>query len=72
MRPKTTRQELPSGWTCRKMISNAFTDYLDQLRANITAAPGEVSTNWDLWTRDQMGNPFFEMLGQWIDVSDLA
>ena len=72
MRPKTTREELPSAWTCRKVITNSFVDYLEQLCIDIAAAPGEVSTDWDLWTREQTGDPYFGMLGQWFDVSDLG
>lgn len=72
MRPKTTRQELPSGWTCRKLIKNAFVDFLEELRTDIAAAPGEVSTNFDLWTRDQTGDPYVGLLGQWIHVTDTA
>jgi hypothetical protein len=69
MRPKTTREELPTAHVVRTKIINNFTNYLNDIRSAIRASPGTVSTNWDMWTQDQTSDPYFGMLGSWIDVS---
>lgn len=68
MRPKTTKQDLPSRAVVRNNIKNSFVDYVDDIRKDIRAAPGDVSTNHDLWTEDHASIAFFGLNGQWIDV----
>jgi hypothetical protein len=69
MRPKTTREELPTAHVVRTKIINNFTNYLNNICSAIQASPGTVSTNWDMWTQDQTSDPYFGMLGSWINVS---
>lgn len=68
MRPQTTKSELPSRDAVRRKIENCFVDYLDQLRADISAAPGNVSALWDLWTAKHTSTPYLGLLLQWIQV----
>ncbi|EKM48237.1 uncharacterized protein PHACADRAFT_189225 [Phanerochaete carnosa HHB-10118-sp] len=69
MRPKTTREELLTTWTVRQNICNKFVEYISNIKAAIENTPGEVSVNWDLWTREHTSDPCFGITGQWIDVS---
>ena len=70
MHPKTTREELPTCNQVRVAIMNYYVDYLANLRTMIEAAPGLISVNWDLWTKDHTSEPFFGMMCQWIEVRD--
>lgn len=54
------------------MIKNAYIHFLEELRTDIAAAPGKILTDFDLWTRDQTGDPYIGLLGQWIHITDVA
>lgn len=69
MRPKTTRKELPTSWTCRAYINNAFVDFIADLQKTFQSVPGQVSVNWDLWTRENTSESEFGMTGQWIQIT---
>lgn len=69
MRPSTRREEIPSTHIVRTQILNNFADYLSDNRQAICAAPGTISTNWDMWTEDQTSKPYLGLIGSWIDVT---
>ncbi|OJT06528.1 Zinc finger BED domain-containing protein RICESLEEPER 2 [Trametes pubescens] len=68
MRPKTKREDLPTRATVYTRIQNEFGTYMSNLRKNIEAAIGDVSSNFDLWTEDHASIAYFGMIGQWIDT----
>lgn len=68
MRPKTTREDLPTRSTVRTNIKNKFVDYVQSILTSIRAAPGDVCPNWDLWSEEHASLAFFGMMVQWIDV----
>nr|VWO96606.1 C2H2-type domain-containing protein [Ganoderma boninense] len=71
MRPKTTKEELPSRAVVRTNIKNKFVQFIKELRSDLAAAPGKASINHDLWTEDHSSTAFFGITAQWIDVKDL-
>ena len=71
MRPKTTKEELPSRAVVRTNIKNNFIRFIKTVRADVRAAPSKVSINHDLWTEDHSSTAFFGITGQWIDTKDL-
>ena len=71
MRPKTTKEELPSRAIVRKNIKNKFIQFIKGIRSDIAVAPGNISINHDLWTEDHSSTAFFGITAQWIDVKDL-
>lgn len=71
MRPKTTKEDLPSRDVVRMNIKNKFVQFIKGIRSDIGAAPGKASINHDLWTEDHSSTAFFGITAQWIDVKDL-
>ncbi len=70
MRPKTGKSELPTRWTVRTNIINNFVDFMTDLKAAIDAAPGDISSLWDLWTAPHTSDSYFGLLVQWIEIVD--
>lgn len=68
MRPRTTREELPTRTTVRTNIKNEYVDYIQDICMAICAALGAISINWDLWSEEHAGLAFFGMIAQWIDI----
>ncbi len=68
MRPQTKKKELPTRTTVKNNINNKFVDYIEELRADIQKAPGDVSTAWDMWTAPHTSDSYFGMFLQWIDI----
>ncbi|KAL1947386.1 hypothetical protein VTO73DRAFT_14347 [Trametes versicolor] len=68
MHPKTGKRELPTRTTVRTYIGNKFVDFIVELRTTITAAPGKISSLWDLWTAPHTSDGYFGLLIQWIEV----
>ena len=71
MRPKTTKEELPSRAVVRTNIKNKFVQFIKGIRSDIAASPGNISINHDLWTEDHSSTAYFGITAQWIDVKDL-
>ena len=68
MRLKTVKSDLPTYSTIRAHITNCFVDFLAKLKADIAAAPGEVSGMCDTWTAPHTSDPMFGLLVQWIEI----
>ena len=68
MRPATKKSELPSHASVHVKITNEFIDFLAALKRDIAAAPGNISTLWDMWTVPHTSDPIMGMLLQWIEV----
>lgn len=70
MRPKTTKEDLPSRATVRTYLQNSFATFMDEVRSAIRRAIGDVLTNFDLWTEEHANIAFFGLTGQWIDITE--
>lgn len=86
MRPKTTKNDLPSTHDVSVYIHNRFIDQLKLLKSEITVsimlmmsksysqflqvALGKISTTSDGWTADNTKGSFLGMTAHWIEVKD--
>ncbi|KAM5539424.1 hypothetical protein V8D89_006876 [Ganoderma adspersum] len=68
MRPKTVKSELPTYSTVRSHITNCFVDFMNELKADIAHAPGDVNTMCDTWMVPYTSDPMFGLLVIWIDI----
>ena len=68
MRPQTKAKELPKRDAVKTKIKNCFIDFLEDIRAAISLAPGEISALWDLWTAPYTKDPYLGLMIQWIEV----
>lgn len=68
MRPETISAELPSPDEVRVKILSEFAEFLQQLRKDIEAAPGDISILWDMWSAPHTSDPYLGLLLQWIQV----
>jgi hypothetical protein len=86
MRPKTTKDDLPSTHDVSVYLHNHFINQLKLLKSEITVsimlmmskhysqflqdAPGKISTTSDGWTADNTKGSFLGMTAHWIEVKD--
>lgn len=86
MRPKTTKNDIPSSHDVSVYLHNHFIDQLKLLKSEIMVsimlmilkcysqllqnAPGKISTTSDGWTADNTKGSFLGMTAHWIAVKD--
>ena len=68
MQPKTVKSELPTYSTVRSHITNCFIDFMNQLKADIAWAPGDINGMCDTWTAPHTSDSMFGLLVVWIDI----
>ena len=68
MRPKTVKSDLPTYSLVRSHITNCFVDFMNQLKADIARALGNVNGMCDTWTAPHTSDSMFSLLVVWIDI----
>ncbi|KAF7770801.1 hypothetical protein Agabi119p4_6775 [Agaricus bisporus var. burnettii] len=70
MRPRTTKNDLPSAYDVKNFLHSEFTRYLQDLADEIKAIPGNVAITSDGWTADTTSCRFLGLTAHWIKVEE--